>query len=348
VTCAHCGAVVEADLGRARNRILADVVADPPPRRSTGPRVGLTIAAAAMVGAAAIVVLVSRTQGAPVVVPPRTVMATPGVVEPSIPPRAPATLLTFGEEGTAPGQFQDARTIAVDPDENIFVADYLTGRVQKFDPTGKFLWLAQVPKNPFSGDLTIFGLAVTPKNELCVARTGDLLFYASADGKYLRTVKGNYDRTWFHFVAIDPAGNLYSAHSAAGNVDLLRLNPEGKLEARFKGVSADAIAVDGLGNLFVVQRYPTAIVVLDPQGAVKLKFGGNQGSHVNGASAIAVDGKGRIFAQVSEGLDVFAADGAFLQTLQPTGQARALTVSAKGNLFLVTNAHQVLKLPALP
>jgi DNA-binding beta-propeller fold protein YncE len=53
--------------------------------------------------------------------------------------------LQFGGGGSGAGQFDDPRGIAVDADDNIFVADYGSGRVQKFDPTGKFLQLINVP-----------------------------------------------------------------------------------------------------------------------------------------------------------------------------------------------------------
>ena len=47
--------------------------------------------------------------------------------------------LVFGSQGDQPGQFSDARSIAVDDQGNIFVADYTTGRINKFDPSGNFL-----------------------------------------------------------------------------------------------------------------------------------------------------------------------------------------------------------------
>ena len=48
-------------------------------------------------------------------------------------------LLKFGSEGIGPGMFKDARSIAVDASGNIYVAEYLGGRVQMFDGNGKFI-----------------------------------------------------------------------------------------------------------------------------------------------------------------------------------------------------------------
>src|SRR5262249_37394439 len=48
-------------------------------------------------------------------------------------------VLTFGGEGTGPGLFNDARNIALDASGNIYVSDYIGGRIQVFDETGKFI-----------------------------------------------------------------------------------------------------------------------------------------------------------------------------------------------------------------
>src|SRR5688500_3656806 len=76
----------------------------------------------------------------------RTVKQPDNPVRPSAP--APAkesgnsfgtVLLTFGREGIGPGMFTDARSIAVDGDGRIYVGEYTGGRIQVFDPAGKFV-----------------------------------------------------------------------------------------------------------------------------------------------------------------------------------------------------------------
>lgn len=51
----------------------------------------------------------------------------------------------IGERGTAPGQFNKPRSIALDTNDNLFVVD-MTGRVQKFSPDGKYLLSWQMPQ----------------------------------------------------------------------------------------------------------------------------------------------------------------------------------------------------------
>ena len=77
---------------------------------------------------------------------PRTVKGTNKPVRPdSHPPARENTnsfatvLLDFGSEGIGPGMFTDARSIAVDGAGRIYVGEYTGGRIQVFDPAGKFL-----------------------------------------------------------------------------------------------------------------------------------------------------------------------------------------------------------------
>ncbi|MDQ7029857.1 MAG: NHL repeat-containing protein [Ardenticatenia bacterium] len=48
-------------------------------------------------------------------------------------------ITTFGEPGSAPGQFNEPWGVAVDGDGNIYVADTWNHRIQKFAPDGTFL-----------------------------------------------------------------------------------------------------------------------------------------------------------------------------------------------------------------
>lgn len=253
--------------------------------------------------------------------------------------------MTFGEEGNGAGQTQDARSIGVDMDENVYLADYSTARVQKFDPTGKFQWIIEVPKNSFSGDKNIWGLVCDTKGTLWVARTGDLLQYATAEGKSKGVVKGNYDaKTWFHAMAMDPLGNMVSLHTAAGDSDLLLLDATGKLTKRIKNKDAAGLAMDGAGNIYITDRFDYTVEVLDKTGATKSKFGSKSDKHTNGANAIAVDGKNHIFLDASEGVNVFDQGGGFIATIPDTGSVRDLELSTKGNLFVLTNQGKVKKL----
>lgn len=63
------------------------------------------------------------------------------------------TLFAFGEEGTEPGQFNEAIGIEVDEFENLYVADSQNSRVQVFDEEGNFISQFGEPARNASGEI---------------------------------------------------------------------------------------------------------------------------------------------------------------------------------------------------
>jgi tripartite motif-containing protein 71 len=72
----------------------------------------------------------------------RLVVADTGLDRISVFSSAGALLLSFGSFGTAHGQFDTPREVAVDGSSNIYVVDAANNRIQAFNPTGTFLWTA--------------------------------------------------------------------------------------------------------------------------------------------------------------------------------------------------------------
>jgi sugar lactone lactonase YvrE len=259
------------------------------------------------------------------------------------------TITTWGESGNGAGQLTDARALAVDMDENVYVADYDTLRVQKFDTTGKFQWIVQVPKDTFAGNKSIWGLAVDSKNQLWVNRDAALFKLATADGKLLGTINGNYDDKSFKYVGVDAVGNMATLHSLAGDTDLLLLDPNGKLKKRVKNVPEHGLAMDGAGNVYLSDEFGGQIQVIDSTGATKAKFGSKKDQHLSRVGAIAVDGKGHIFAETGEGLDVFDQGGGFIKTIGGVHSPRSFAISVKNHLFVLDNDKVTeLDIGALP
>ncbi len=69
---------------------------------------------------------------------------------------ASVPVLSFGTLGTAPGQFNTPRDVAVDPSGDIYVADAANSRIEAFNDQGVFLWQAgaRIPKSPCTSKLT--------------------------------------------------------------------------------------------------------------------------------------------------------------------------------------------------
>lgn len=277
---------------------------------------------------------------APVVVKPVVPAATTATptAKASAAPELAKLVKSMGSAGTGPGQLDDARSLAVDLDENVYVADYSDGRVQKLDKDGKFAWIASLSKNSFSGDLNVFGLACDTKGTLWVNRRGDLVKLSTKDGSTLATIKGDYDHTWFEYIAIAPTGEMISLHSAAGDTDFLRLDANAKVTSRVKNKDAAGLAIDGKKNAYLIERFPDAIEVLDEKNGVVAKFGSKD--DLSSPDAIAVDGNGHVFVAMSGGVAIFDARGKLLGKIK-TAYGRAIAISNSGKLFVLSNKSSI-------
>jgi len=277
---------------------------------------------------------------------------------PSPTPTPPAEVaLNFGGQGNGAGQFDDARYISIDPEGNIYVAEYQSGRVQKFDPNGKFLMLINV--EPDRNDYTVIrDMAVNYKGQFYVVRGGDILMYA-AEGILVATIPGRFPDTIYDALAIDPANNLYALHNSASSKDLIKLDPSGNQLWRQVGFiaqidkkitsSGERLAVDGIGYTYVVNQSGDQVYKFDPDGKYIDRFGGRGDGpgQLSSPSSIAIDSKGRIFINDSGSIDVFDSDGNYLNAipwLRDFGAPRGIAFDLQGNLYFVTIKGEVVKL----
>ena len=266
-------------------------------------------------------------------------------------------LLQFGSQGTGPGQFGDPRHIAVDMDGNIFVCDYQDGRLQKFDPSGKFLQLINVPPDR-NDNLYVMGITTNYAGQIFVVRGGDILVFNSSDGALVNTIAAEFPDIYYSNVAIEPANTIYSMHTSAGEEDLIYLDAQGNrlwIKENFirevdkkASVGFPDLAVDGLKNLFVLLDSSDVIFKYDGDGNFidRISSPGDGPGQLSSPNDMAVDGKGRIFVADSGSIDIFDNNGAFLEALDwdyQLGSPMGMTFDLQGNLYIVTNKQQVLK-----
>lgn len=248
--------------------------------------------------------------------------------------------LSFGGEGTGPGLFDDVRAIAVDPSNgNIYAADYGGGRVQKFDTQGKFItqWILE-GKNTY-----ISSMVVDRQGNVFIVATGKLLQY-DADGNLVGQLKaGSIDH--FDNITVGADGSLYGT---AGE-DVIHFKANGQVLGRVTStvpgdetVSDAKIAVDGLGNAYLLGTFNNSIFKFGPDGKFLNRFGseGDEPGQFRAPYALAVDGKGQVYVSDFKGVQVFSNDGRYINVLN-VDFAYGLTFDDQGRLYITTNQKKV-------
>jgi sugar lactone lactonase YvrE len=77
---------------------------------------------------------------------------------------------SWGDKGTAPGQFRLPHAIVIDRDDNIYVGDRSNRRIQVFDTDGKFQRMFTIDVPPAPGTRPVYGN--TPTGDRLAAVTG--------------------------------------------------------------------------------------------------------------------------------------------------------------------------------
>lgn len=256
-------------------------------------------------------------------------------------------MLNFGSEGIGPGMFKDARSIAIDASGKIYVGEYGGGRIQVFDPEGKFITQWSVDRK-----MPLAGMAADRGGVVYIAQSGVISRYEGGTGKLLGQLE--YAAGWgFDDVRIAADGGLVAAWYKNRD-DIVRFDSTGHvvrtIRAAISSVTDDSeldtsVAVDGLGNIYALGTFNNAVFKFSPEGKYLTRFGsdGDQPGQFRGPSAIAVDGKGRVYVSDFKGIQVFDGNGRYLTVFNPGGSASGMVFNDQNELFVAARDH-VLKL----
>ncbi len=269
------------------------------------------------------------------------------------PPPPPPTRPTepqpfFGSEGIGPGNFKDARSIALDAEGRIYVGEYSGGRIQVFDSSGKFVtqWTAD-PKMPLRG------LTADRRGTVYVVQKGEINRYEGTTGKFLGTTGaggGSYDD-----VTATADGGLV-AFARQSRDDIVRLDASGQIRQVIKeAVSAQTdhpelsirVAADGAGHIYALTGgFNDAVFKFSPDGRFMTRFGGDgdEPGLFRAPGAIAVDNQGRVYVADFKGVQVFDPNGRYLDLIKVKGAASGLAFNDKNELFVVARTA-VYKFP---
>src|SRR5205085_1418600 len=162
--------------------------------------------------------------------------------------------LAFGSEGIGPGNFTDARSIAVGAEGHVYVGEYTGGRIQVFDPAGKFLTQWTVDRK-----MPLRGMAADRHGTLYVVQGGAIRRYEGATGKELGALgSGGYDD-----VATTADGGLV-AFAWQSRDDIVRMDSSGRVRGVIRAAVSgqtdrselDArVACDGTGNVYALGTF---------------------------------------------------------------------------------------------
>jgi len=255
-------------------------------------------------------------------------------------------LLSFGDEGSGPGLFDDPRHISVDGDDNIYVGDYQDGRVQIFDQEGNFQRQINI------GDTILRGMAVSPGGDLYLVYDGKVNIYDSSGQQDVLAYDG-----YLEDVALGTDGSLYAVTEGE---TLLRFSSDGSLNLEIpdavSSISNDSeldahVAVDGLGNIYALGTFNNAVFKYSPEGTFLDRFGGKTETpaagvdpgHFQAVDAIAIDGYGRIFVSDIWGVQVFDSAGQYIDFFKINGVAFGMAFDLQNNLYIASNAPRVFK-----
>jgi hypothetical protein len=253
--------------------------------------------------------------------------------------------LEFGQEGTGPGYFTDARYVAVDNNGHIFVGEFNGGRVQVFDENGNYLtqWKATGEE---TGDIYLTGMAADRKGVVFTVVGSMLYVYDGLTGILLGRMD-HPDGWGFDDVTAAPDGSIVASWYKNRD-DIIRFNQNGKITLlvvnAISSITNDSemdmrVAVDGTGKIYALAYFNEGVFVFSPDGKYISRFGsmGDAEGQFTSPRSIAVDNLGEIYIADYPGVLIYANDGRYLDTLSINGAAMGITFDDQNNLYVVAN-----------
>ena len=270
------------------------------------------------------------------------------------PPPAPTfahVALEFGTEGIGAGQFKDARSIAVDGAGHIYVGEFSDGRVQVFDPQGKFLAMWSIGRNK-----SLMNLTADLHGTVYAVIPFQIFRYEGLTGMPLGEMESTHEDVQENYTDAYAAlnGDIYAA---TNNSDIVTLGSDGHIKSFFNAsekvgedISLEKIAVLPTGEIYALDRQH-GIFKFAPDGRYINRFGSidetpTPGSgHLFSPNNIAIDGHGRIYVADSvTAIHVFDGDGTYLDSFGGEDVIFGLAIDNQNQIFsCFRNLHVIRK-----
>lgn len=277
----------------------------------------------------------------------------------------------WGISPTAPGQFNNPFDIDVDSEGNIFVADTHNRRIQKFNRFGIFLTEWDIPYDdvdlPYPN-----GIAIDSDGYVYVLDQ----YYEQV---YKFDNNGNWDDDWGLAegilqeddfptgIAISEDGYLYVAGGFSSNIHKFT-TVDGSFELEWGGEGLIdypyAVAVDGDGDVYVIDADNYLILKFDHEGNLITQWGGegNEDGLFISPTALAIDQDGYVYVLDANlgniTIQAFTPEGDFvsrwhnnqLEDVEQLNSPRGMVIDANGKIFITDTFNQRIQVlaPSLP
>ncbi|MBX7054596.1 MAG: hypothetical protein K1X36_06540 [Pyrinomonadaceae bacterium] len=235
-------------------------------------------------------------------------------------------VLKFGGSGIGPGRFTDNRHIGVDSGGTIYSAEYQGGRIQSFDPSGKFVsqWSA-------GEDVIVRDMAVSRDGVVYILDTKGISAFEGSTGKLLQRA----DRRELTALSVMIDGRVVGA--GRKGIEILSKSLEiiterkdaAKLASALSGF--DLTAVDGLDNIYAVDRRNGEICKFASDGRFLTRIA----TGISSPNDIAIDPKGRLFVSETSKITAIDDKGLPLRTF-PVTQAFGFVFNDAGDLLIAS------------
>lgn len=282
--------------------------------------------------------------------------------------------LTVGEAGSAPGQFNSPRGVAVAPDGSVYVADANNHRIQQFAADGSLIRQWGTPSNAETGE-TGPGTFAEPWS-VAVSPDGEFVYVADTWNHRIQqfTAEGEFVSTWGAFsqtedafgmwgprdVLVDSEGNVLVTDT--GNKRIKIYDADGNFLSQYGGFGFDlgffdepvGLALDGeRGRLYVADTWNQRVQVFDyADGALspveEWPIAGWYGQSLQNKPYLSVGADGRVYISDPEGgrVLVYEPDGTFLyyfggydQQAVQIGIAQGVAADGQGGLWVTDSEN---------
>jgi DNA-binding beta-propeller fold protein YncE len=290
------------------------------------------------------------------------------------PARQRGFVLTWGKQGSAPGEFRFPIGLAVNRANEVLVSDYRNARIQKFDTEGRLL--GSFATLPTPGAIAVDASGDVYITHFSVFSIGDPVYPArvsryTASGTFVRewgrTGKGDGEFDYPGGIAVTPDGRVYVADQTNRRVQIF--DTSGTFLGKWGEYGTDAgqfggdappssrsagpqfVAVDSRGDVFTTEGSMGRIQRFDASGKYLASFGSNDNregafgsptSGLQGPIALVADRQDHVWiSAVSGRIQRFTRDGKFLEGFGGYGNApgmfnipHGIALDGRGDLYV--------------